>query len=487
MQPNPYLVQTIWSPQIRTLFQAQFQDMLYMNRVHGLMLVQQGYLSKEHFHVIDSGLRWVKENFTENQIRAELGDLYFNIMDMLNRHIGEETGNLLHVGRSRNDMCCTCGRMQVRREILDSMRQINVTMEQLLNLAGEHIETILPYYTFGQPAQPGTFGHYLLQVFLMLSRDFRRLSNAYRNTNRSPMGAAAGIGTSFVLDQKLTANLLGFDGIMEHTLDAVSASDYILETASAMMVMISGMSRLAQDLFSWASWESGILYCDDSIVAGSSIMPQKRNPICFENMRSQSAKAVGMLSEIIALSHNTTLFPNTEAAVNMLCALAEGMDKCGTVLGLLQNGLAHVSIRRERAEEHVRNCYVIASSLSEQLSQRYDISFSDAHHVVHIIINDLVKNGMDPAELTAKRLQDVFQQELNLTISVTETDLLNYIDPVRSMALITTEGSPGQKHSEKLIMNCREILIRQKAELRQREGLLNDALEETERRCRELR
>ena len=281
MKINEYLVQEYNIPNTLAFYRTQFHEMVLMDKAHGMMLVKQGLLSAEDYCVVADGLDKVDANMTEADVKGELGDLYFNLTEQLYGYVGQAKADLIHVGRSRNDMNCACNRMQVRRELWTVMQMMNEVMETMANIARDNLETVITFYTFGQPAQPGTLAHYLMLAFDLMARSYQRLMADYRNTNRSPMGAAAGIGTGFPLDRQYVSDLLGFDSVIAHSIDAISSPDFILEVEADMAILMSTLSKMAQDLYFWCSYEYKLLDCNDSISGGSSIMPQKKNPHRF--------------------------------------------------------------------------------------------------------------------------------------------------------------------------------------------------------------
>ncbi len=463
MSKNRYLVEKIFQDQIQASYRDQFHEMIYMDKAHGIMLVKQGLLSAENYKLIANGLDQVEDALKEEDLKGDLGDLYFNITQKLYDLIGEETGCLIHVGRSRNDMMCACNRMQIRRELLNLMGEINDLRDLLLNLAGEHTETIITYYTYGQPAQPGTYGHYLMLVCELLSRDYTRLQAAYRNTNRSPMGAAAGIGTGYPLDVSYCARLLGFDSVIEHSIDAVSSPDYLLEAEAAITIMMSSMSKLAQDLFFWASYEYQLLDCNSSIVSGSSIMPQKKNPELFEHMRAQTARAMGLFSDATQMSRNTTLFPSMESILDMFSDFSVWMKEVNKVLGLLKEGLKNSEIRKKESYEYTHNNFTGASSMAEHLSQKYKIPFTATHEIIHDMISRLMeKDTLDIKYMTSGLMKDVSEKILGKALVLTDEEVRQMMDPMFCLNAKVTGGTPKPEDTLRLISKNREILSKQR-------------------------
>lgn len=463
MALDPYIVKNIWEPCAKEFYRQQFHEMILMDKAHGIMLVKQELLRAEDYRTIAGGLDRVEETLKEEDIRGELNDLYFNLTQQLYETIGEETGCLVHVGRSRNDMECTCNRMQVRREILDILQQMNEVMETLLKLADENVDTVITLFTFGQPAQPGTFAHYLMLIFDLLSRDYVRLQAAYQNANRSPMGAAAGIGTGFPLDPQYISDLLGFDSVIDNTIDAIASPDYLLETEADIAIMASNLSKIAQDLFFWASYEYRILDCSSSIATSSSIMPQKKNPTCFERMRAQSGRATGMLAEALALNRNTTLFPNMESTIDMFYVFGSAVRETRTALGLLKVGLENSAIRKEVSYEYTRNNFTGATTMAEYLSQQYHIPFTETHHIIHDMVCRLMENGtLEAGYLTGSLMAEISEKVLGKAIIMTDEEVQRMVDPMFCLERKVTGGTPKPRDTRKLIAKNKELLARQK-------------------------
>ena len=464
MAMNPYLVKEYNIPNTLEFFRAQFHEMILMDKAHGMMLVKQGLLSPEDYQKIGDGLDKVDATMTEADVDGELGDLYFNMTEQLYKQIGHETADLVHLGRSRNDMSCACNRMQIRRELWKIMEMMNSVMDLMTRMAGEHLDSVITYYTFGQPAQPGTLAHYLLLCFDILARDYKRLQAAYSNTNRSPMGAAAGIGTGYPLDRAYISDLLGFDGVIENTIDAIATPDYLLEVESAVAIMMSSLSKMAQDLFFWCSYEYGLLDVDLSVAGGSSIMPQKKNPTVFEQMRASSAHAIGLLNDSLALTRNTSLFPNMESTVEMFYTFDTCMRETCKALGLLQAGLENITLRKERSYEYTRNNFTGATTMAEVLSQTYHVPFTETHHIIHGMIVRLMENGtMEAKYLTGELMAEISEQVLGKPLVMTDEEVQRMVDPMYCLNHKVTGGTPKPADTEYMLRQRCQMLEQQKS------------------------
>lgn len=456
---NTYFTKELLTPQALSFYRSQFREMIWIEKAHGMMLVKQELLEPDLYRIIAEGLDRVEETLKEEAVSGENGDLYSNITGRLYDIVGEKTGCLIHLGRSRNDMEWACNRMQVRRNLLHLMEQMNELMALLLDKAEEHRNTIITYYTYGQPAQPGTFGHYLLLLFQLFSRDWVRLQAAYHNTNQSPMGAAAGIGSSYPLDLEYTARLLGFERVIEHSMDAISSADFLLETEAAIAVIMSNISKTAQDLLFWASYEYRLLDCDSSITGESSIMPQKKNPECIEQMRAQSGMVLGRFAGAMALSRNTTLFPNTESVISLFYDFEPWMREAERALGLLREVLLNSKIRLEASYAYTSNNFTTATAMAESLSQSCRIPFTQAHHMINRMIRRLTADGhMEVKYLTGELMAEVSADILGQSVTMTDEQVQKLADPAFCLNTRTTGGTPRREDMTYLIGEGRHRL-----------------------------
>jgi len=218
---------------------------------------------------------------------------------------GEDAAGRLHTARSRNDIDMTMYRMSQRQLILAVIDATVALRRALVPLAEKYREAVFAAHTHTQPAQPSTIAHYLQAVVEQLERDTVRLKAAYASTNQNPLGACAITGTGFPIDRSRTAELLGFDGTTGNTYGSIATVDYLLESVSATAVLLVGLGRVIQDLLLWCTLEFGYLRLADGFVQGSSIMPQKRNPVALEHARAIGSKALGQATGLMLAPHNT--------------------------------------------------------------------------------------------------------------------------------------------------------------------------------------
>ena len=272
-----------------------FEADLLVDRAHLVMLRKQGLISGEVCSCIIAAL----DDVTESDLGAG-EDVHEAIEAKVLAKVGPEGGRM-HTGRSRNDEVATCIRLALRAEMLALMDEQLSLIQTLVSLAQMHTETIIPGFTHTQHAQPTTLAHHLLAHADACFRDLARIEDAYKRVNLSPLGAAAFASTGFAIDRLRTSQLLGFDGLVENSMDAVSTRDFILEVLSDLSILMVNLSRLAEELILWSTSEFGYLELDNLFASTSSIMPQKKNPDTAELARGKTGSVMGSL--VSALVH----------------------------------------------------------------------------------------------------------------------------------------------------------------------------------------
>lgn len=451
MPYSTYFAEEIMRPTIIKNHRNQRNELALLNKAYAKMLVRCGLLDEKDRVTIAGGLDRALAALGEDTLDGNMTDLYFSMESALYAQIGEETACRLHLGRSRNDIYCALARMEIRKSIWQLAEHLVSLQHTILDTATKNLRTIIPYYTYGQPAQPGTYAHYLVTLAAMLGRDLDRLQAAYRNTNRSPMGGAASIGTSFGIDKTYMAELLGFDGVIDNSLDAVASFDFLLETEAAVAILMNTASKTASDLFFWATDECRILDCDLSISGGSSIMPQKKNPAGVENVRAKSSHAAGLLAGGLMATKNTSLFPVSDNFETTFLYW-EHLDQAAKTLGMLEDALKHSAIRKDIAFRRALDSFTGATALAEALTLRFGIPFVETHHVVGEMVRQLMaKDRLHAAEMTEKLLRAAARTVLGKEIIFSDAEIAEALSPAHGLDAKVTGGTPKVRDTKKLI------------------------------------
>jgi argininosuccinate lyase len=329
-------------------------------------------------------------------------DVHFNIEHRLTALVGD-AGKRLHTARSRNDQVATDIRLWLRAEVDGLIGLLRRVREVLLDLAGRHADTLMPGFTHMQVAQPVTFGHHLMAYFEMFSRDAERLADCRRRINRLPLGASALAGTSFPIDRESVARELGFDGVCENSLDAVSDRDFAIEFLAAAAIAQMHVSRLSEELVIWMSPPFGFVDIADRFCTGSSIMPQKKNPDVPELMRGKTGRVYGALIALLTVMKGQPLAYNKDNQEDKE-PLFDAADTLRDVLTLLAELLPGVTPRPERMRAALREGFATATDLADYLVRK-GLAFRDAHEAVARAVRAAESAGKDLAELTLGELR----------------------------------------------------------------------------------
>lgn len=297
-----------------------FEEDIKGSIAHATMLGATGIIEKSESEKIVNELDKILGEIKSGELSIDMTaeDIHTFIEGELTSRLGQ-TGKRLHTARSRNDQVALDIRLTLRREIDEISEQLKGLVEVLCNKAQEHSATIMPGYTHLQRAQPITFGHHLMAYCSMILRDIDRLGDVKKRMNICPLGSGALAGTTYPLDREMVADLLGFDGVTQNSLDGVSDRDFCIELASALSLIMVHLSRFSEEIIMWCSWEFKFVELDDAFSTGSSIMPQKKNPDIAELVRGKSGRVFGDLTTLltvmkgIALAYNKDMQEDKEA------------------------------------------------------------------------------------------------------------------------------------------------------------------------------
>ena len=385
---------------------------------HAEMLAAQGVVSADDLADIRRGMAAITSEIESGQFpwKLELEDVHLNIEARLTALVGD-AGKRLHTGRSRNDQVATDVRLWLRGEI-DRLAALLAEMQRsLVALAAVHTETVMPGYTHMQVAQPVSFAHHLLAYVEMFSRDAERLADVRRRTNRLPLGAAALAGTSYPLDRERVARTLGFDGVCQNSLDAVSDRDFALEFSAAASICMVHVSRLAEEIVLWMSQNFGFIDLADRYCTGSSIMPQKRNPDVAELARGKSGRVVGHLMALLTLMKGQPLTYNKDNQEDKE-PLFDTVDTLADTLRIMAEMVGGIEVKTDAMERAALKGYATATDLADYLVKK-GLPFRDAHEAVAHAVKIAIGRGVDLAELPLADLQAI-----NSSITADVADVL---------------------------------------------------------------
>lgn len=438
-------------------FHHQREDLLLLNCAYAQMLRDQEIITQGEYKTIKAGLLESFPKVCEKDMKDSQGDLHYAFEKALFNTIDSKVASKLHVGRSRNDMYFTLYRMSVRKALLSVMqRSFNLT-DVLQTEIKKHLTTVIPYYTYGQPSQPGTWGHYLESILELIAGDLKRMKRAFELTNQCPMGAAAGIGSSFNLDKEKVSQLLAFDRPIDNTILGNSDVNYFLETIFAFTTLNTTLMRVANDLEFFSSTECGILNCDEALCGGSSIMPQKKNAEAVELLRAMTSNWEGYFSNCLNASA-VTLFPVHETYYfyerfwDNTSVLLDNVD-------LLSCIITHSQIRKEVAYQRALEGFTAATGMAEELTKEIGEPFEITHHIVGGMIKRLMQeNRLQTKNMTPELLKEISETVLGHPLEKSQEAISELIDPLSSLNAKTTGGTPKPDDTKLLLEKSLKVL-----------------------------
>ncbi|HEX4346802.1 MAG TPA: argininosuccinate lyase [Vicinamibacterales bacterium] len=437
----------------KALFLAPLMAIHY---AHLVMLTAQGIVSRGDAHTLRVALDSVSQpDVQQVSYDGTYEDLFFYVEHLIVRACGEDVAGRLHTARSRNDIDMTMYRMRQREFVLGVASATLELRRSLLDLVDRHRETVFAVHTHTQRAQPTTVAHYLLAVVEQLERDAVRLRGACERTNCCPLGACAITGTGFPIDRQLTSVLLGFSGPTGNTYGSIATVDYLLESVSATAVMLAGLGRFVQDLLLWSTAEFDYVRLGDGFVQGSSIMPQKRNPVALEHARAIASKALGQSQAIVTSVHNTP-FGDIVDTEDDLQPLVFAMFRDATrAVKLVAAAMGTAVFDPVRLEARAADGWTTLTELADTLVRDRGLPFRTAHQIAAGVMT--TKQSGDARGLAAI-LADVSAGILKTPLSFAESDIERILSPRHFVEVRTTPGGPAPDETRRAAEASRRLL-----------------------------
>ncbi|HEL1625121.1 TPA: argininosuccinate lyase [Streptococcus suis] len=373
---------------------------------HVKMLGATGIINQEEAQVIQAGLEELLEEHEAGKLVFDIRneDIHMNIESLLTDKIGSVAGKL-HTARSRNDQVATDMHLYLKDTLFQVVDKLTNLRQILVDLAQEHVETIMPGYTHLQHAQPISFAQHLLAYYNMFSRDSERFVFNMQHTDVSPLGAAALAGTTFPIDRQMTSDLMGFAKPYSNSLDAVSDRDFILEFLSNASILMMHMSRLCEEIINWCSHEYQFVTLSDTFSTGSSIMPQKKNPDMAELIRGKTGRVYGNLVGLLTVMKSLPLTYNKDLQEDK-----EGMfDSAETILvsiDILAGMLQSMTVHKERMAQSTEKDFSNATELADYLASK-GLPFRQAHEIVGKLVLECSKAGYYLQDVPLERYQEL--------------------------------------------------------------------------------
>ncbi|GEP18993.1 argininosuccinate lyase [Pediococcus argentinicus] len=416
---------------------------------HVKMLGHQHIIEPEEAQQITIGLKSLQDDLGAGKLKFTVAneDIHLNLEALLTEKIGPVAGKL-HTARSRNDQVATDFHLWLKHRlpnVLDALKNLQI---EVVNLAEQQADTIMPGYTHMQHAQPITYGHYLLAYFEMFERDYERFEFNQKHTNISPLGAAALAGTTFPIDREMVAEELGFEQVYHNSLDAVSDRDFAVEFLSDASILMMHLSRMAEELILWGSYEFNYIELSDDFSTGSSIMPQKKNADFAELVRGKTGRVYGGLMGLLTtmkalpLAYNKDMQEDKEGVFDV-------MDTILAAINVFNGMLSSLTVHKEQLNHATQNDFSNATELADYLATK-GIPFRQAH----AIVGELVLKGIQ----THTSLQDMPLADLQKASDKIEADVFEDLKSDVAVNRRTSLGGTAVENVKKEVQRAKQII-----------------------------
>lgn len=423
------------------------------SQAHVIMLYENKILSKPEAKKILLALEKLKK---EKLVSSDAEDIHELIESLVIKKTGIESGGKMHTARSRNDQVALDLRMKIRDDVNVICSCILDVTETILALAEKHTATPMPLYTHLQQAQVGTFSHYLLSCVDVLFRDLERFSSTYERINQSPLGAGPVGGTSLPINRNTTAKMLGFYGLVENSIDATSSRDVVAEYAGDVAILMTNLSRIAEDLVIWSTSEFSFVELSDQFSSPSSVMPQKKNPDILELTRGKSARTIGNLVAI--LSNLKGLASGYGRDLQEIKPSVFSSSKITiSALIVLRAMFATLKINKQKMKQAADSGYLSALDIAEMLVKQ-GIPFRTAHKIVGKLVQVAYESKKPLSKLTLAEIgKSVKEKDIN------SNKLLKMVSSVDANSSLTQRKSIGSSgfSEQKRMITTRKAKARQ--------------------------
>jgi argininosuccinate lyase len=428
-------------------------DVHRLDKAQLVMLIEERLIPREGGIQCLRALKEMEKDGEEGikKARAEAGAGIFSGENYLIPRLGEAVGGLIHLGRSTGDETTGTLRMAIRSEILEILQKAIDYRETLVKVADQHIETPFPTYTGFQAAQITSLAHYLLDFIYKAGHACKKLRDDYKEVNRSPMGAAIGTGSDFPLNRERVAELLGFDGVITNTHEAISSEDktFMIEVFGTLTLLVAPVEKLAAYMFFFHSTELGFVLAADRFCDTSSIMPQKRNPFLMYNVASKVHGVYAAFFEDILEETALICWPRG-ATIKRAFADTKDALECGRL------NIGTMKIHKERILENLRFNWCCATDLAGALVREHDLSWRTAYQIVAIICRKAEENHIPSSALNNQMIEDASMEHMGKKLSLSEASIKSVQDPMERIKARTLTGGPSPDNVRKMIQEVKQ-------------------------------
>lgn len=429
---------------------------LWATKAHILMLNKQKLIKSSATQNLLKALTEIEKEYNEGKFSIDnnLG-LHLTIEAKVINKI-DTNGYFMHTGKSRNDQIMTCELLYLKENIMSVCSGLIDIQKVLLDLGKKHIGTIMPGYTHMQPAKPTTFGQWSLSYLDMFTKCLHTLQYVFEKYDLCPLGAAESYGTSWNIDRKYTAALLGFLGVWEIPQEAISSRGFpqlaVLGVLKDIAIVIS---KVAADLLLFNTFEFGYIELPDELAkqmgsaTGSSIMPQKKNPDVLELLRSTSPQIIGYESIIANILSSLPMGYNRDTR-EVKEYMNLGYTKTVNSLSMLTQVLKKININKDKMHKSVVDNYSLATDLTDYISQKSGIPYRKIYKLVGSLVKDKITKGIPITDIKTDGLQKL-SQDLGINISLSEEELQKVLDPLVAISKRIHTGGSAPSSMKQLI------------------------------------
>ncbi|MBM3897404.1 MAG: argininosuccinate lyase [Thaumarchaeota archaeon] len=417
-----------------------------INMAHMLMLAKKGYVKKSDASACLKALASLPKKF---KMDPNLEDVHMNVESFVIDRAGADAGGQLNLAKSRNDQVATAIRMTARERVLETVSAICGVSTALVSIAKKHSDWVMPGYTHLQHAQPTTLAHHMLAHNDAMLRNAERLLQCYSRVNQSPMGAAALGSVVLELDRDYIAKMLGLDSLVQNTMDAVSSRDFAIEIISLMAITMADLSRLAEEIILWSSSEFSFAEVSDEHASTSSIMPQKKNPVVAEMIRSRTAIVIGDLVAALSLVRALPLTYN----LDLQDLTPKLWDACkNTIASLKQMAsmLKGIKFDKKKLESSAETA-VGAADLANYIAAYKGIPFRTAHKIVGALAKEAAQNKDELSKVAVKSLIAVAKRIAKKEISLSKKEIETLLNAKSNINRKASKGSPSSRETAKMV------------------------------------
>jgi argininosuccinate lyase len=444
------------------------------------MLFQNNIITKNDAKKILSSLENLKNEKFDSSSGAE--DIHELIESLVIKKAGMASGGKMHTARSRNDQVVLDIRMKIRDDINIICNCLLDTIESFVSVSKNHQKTIMPFYTHLQQAQAGLFSHYLLAQADVLSRDFQRLFDTFQRINQSPLGAGPVGGTSIAIDRHSTAKMLGFDGVVENSIDATSARDFVAEYVAMISILMTNLSRISEDFIIWSTSEFSFIELSDEFTSPSSVMPQKKNPDILELTRGKTAEIIGNLTAIL-----TTIKGLASGYGRDLQQIKSSIWSTSKIsisaLLIIKSIVLTMKVNEKQMKKVTESSNLIALDIAEKLVQE-GIPFRVTHKIAGVLVQ--------LAHTSKKPISKLTTLEIKKSVEGTKIDpkivskIISTTSVVSSLKDRKSFGSSGYDEQKRMISDRIQKINTWRSDMSERDNKIKSSIDELQKLVNEI-